>query len=194
MHICISLQGEGEGRAHDDAEEEGSHPLLAAAGGLTLGTHLHETHTHFAPAGLGWKVLLSWKILEGQIINHKSICLKIILKGFVVCLGFFKASPPSLLLPLPDRNPGGVFNLLDQMQKARAAKSKDYSSWVCSFLMIYLKTKFYVKIHFFSQNKARTWHTSVQPQRKKSSLHCQSDTFLPPKSSGKLKRTLHGHK
>lgn len=71
MHICVSSQGEGEGRARFGAGEEGSHPLPAAAGGLTLGTHLGETHTHLAPTAPGWKVLLSWKVLVVQIINHK---------------------------------------------------------------------------------------------------------------------------
>lgn len=94
MHICISLQGEGEGRAHFGAGEEGSHPLPTAAGGLTLGTHLPETHTHLAPTAPGWKVLLSQKVLVGQINNHKSICLKIIFRGFVVCLSFFKPALP----------------------------------------------------------------------------------------------------
>lgn len=74
MTSCTSAhrcKGEGEGRVRDGAGEEGSRPLPAAAGGLTLGTGLRETHTHLAPAAPGWKVLLSWKVLVGSsVINQ----------------------------------------------------------------------------------------------------------------------------
>lgn len=88
MHICIWLQGKGEGQACDDSGEEGSHPSPVAAGGLTFGTHQQETHTHLPPMSVGCKVLLSWKVLVGQIINHKLVCLKTIFRHFVTCFVF----------------------------------------------------------------------------------------------------------
>lgn len=79
------------------------------------------------------------------VTSHK---LKIIFKGLCGLFSFFQVSPSSLRLPLPDKNPGGVSNLLDVMQKA-----KEYSSWFWSYLMISLKINSMLKYIFSVKTK-----------------------------------------
>lgn len=131
MTSCTSAyhwKGEGEGRVCDGAG--GKVPILCWQ--LPGGWHLapasvrptHAPHAHEPRAGNIYFHGKSW-----WVINHESIYLKLYLGGLWFVWDFFKSGLPLCFSHTPAKIPGGLWNL---RQKAGAAKSKDYSSSVCS--------------------------------------------------------------
>lgn len=134
LHICESLQG------WRWRSKEGSHPL--PVGWHLALTSVRPTRTSRPqppPAKFYSHGKPQW------VTTHK---LKIIFKGFCDLFSFFKPALPLYFSHSLTKNPGGVCNHLDTMQKA-----KEYSSCFCSYLMISLEINSILKYIFSVKTK-----------------------------------------